>query len=133
VKELSGRFARYQGRLYEAYPTTAPGKVLLLAHTDSAPGPGFESRRPGTWRRHVATTELTEHYEVEQRCTFRGLDCVAATEDDDGRLDIVYLAGDSRAAAAAGMTETERGVFRARVDPRDLDERHEVRRDLGSG
>jgi hypothetical protein len=130
VKELGGRYARYQSRLYESYPTTAPGKVLLLARADAAPAPGFESPRPGLWRRYVATTELTEHFELEQRCTYRGLDCVATSEDNDGRLGIVYLAGDSRAAAAAGMAETEHGVFQARVDPGELDERHEVRRDL---
>lgn len=130
MKELGGTFAQYHGRLYKAHPTTDQDVVLLLAPGDSAPEPGFESKRPGIWRKHVPVAELDEYYEVDHPCRYRGLDCTAVWQDEAGELEIQYLAGNSYAARDAGMTEVDHGVWQKRVPRHELDEIHEQRKDL---
>ena len=130
MKELGGTFARYHGRVYRAQATTNQDVVLLLAYGDAPPEPGFESRRPGIWRKHASRTELDEYYDVAFEAIYHGLDCTAVEEDDTGRLYLQYLAGDSFRAAELGMTERDHGVWEAWVDRAELDSLRELRRDL---
>jgi hypothetical protein len=131
VKDLGGRFARYHGRLYKSNATSGTDKVPLLAYGDTAPEPGFEPVKAGLWRKWVSRDEVSELYKVEYRCTYRGLDCTAAREDDDGRVELLYLIGNSYAAKDAGFEEIDRGVFRIWVSRNDLPDLHEVRRPAG--
>jgi hypothetical protein len=130
VKELGGRFARYHGRLYRANATSDLASVLLIAYGETPPEPNFESRRPGIWRTHAPRTELDEYYEVRVEAGFRGLGCAADQEDDNGRLWLLYLAGDSYAAEAAGFKQIDYGVWGRWVDRAELDDLGEVRKDL---
>jgi hypothetical protein len=130
VKDLGGRFARHHGRLYKSNATSGSDKVPLVAYGDTPPEPGFEQLKPGVWRKRVAREEVSELYEVEYRCTYRGLDCVAAREDD-GRVELLYLAGNSYAAKDAGMEEIDHGVFRTWVPRNELPDLHEVRSTVG--
>ncbi len=127
MRELGGRFARYGDRLYKSNLTSGSDLVPLIAYGPEAPEPGFEEIKPGVWRKRVPRSEVSEFYQTEYRCTYRGLDCTAAREDG-GRVEILYLAGNSYAAADAGLTEIDRGVFQGWVDRGALDDLHEVRR-----
>lgn len=131
MKDLGGRFARYHGRLYKSNATSGSDKVPLLAYGDAAPEPGFEPVKPGVWRKRVSRDEVSELYQVEYRCTYRGLDCVAAREDDDGRIELLYLIGNRYAAEDAGLEEIDHGVFRTWVPRNELPDLHEVRNAAG--
>jgi hypothetical protein len=130
MKELGGKFARYHGRLYRANDVSGQTHVLLVAYGDKAPEPDFESLRPGTWRKQALRSDLEEYYHVQFGAIYRGLDCVADREGDDGRLWLIYLLGDRSKAEAAGFEELEYGVWGRWVDRQELDAFTEMRHDL---
>lgn len=128
MRDLGGRYARYHGRLYKSNATTSSNQVPLVAYGEAPPEPDFTAVRPGVWRKRVSRGEVSELYEVEYRCSYRGLDCVAARTDENERVEILYLIGDHYAAADAGLEEIDRGVFHKWVGREELPDLHEVRR-----
>ncbi|HEY0640175.1 MAG TPA: hypothetical protein VGD67_21305 [Pseudonocardiaceae bacterium] len=127
MRDLGGYFARYGERLYKsnAVAPSAPA-VPLIHYGDDVPDVGFEKLKDGVWRRRVPRSELTEYYRLEYRCMYRNLDCSMSREEGDD-VEVLYLAGNSYAAAEAGMKEIDRGVFQAWVPRSELEHVQEVR------
>jgi hypothetical protein len=130
LKRLGGRFAQYHDRLYKSHAVSGSDRVPLTAYGDTAPEPGFEQISPGVWRKQVPRDAVTKLYDIHYECTYRGLNCWVNREDDDGRLEVMYVAGDAFAARDAGLDEIDRGVFRSWVDRSEVPDLHEVRNDI---
>lgn len=127
----SGLFAVCDGREYPAALTPDQREAILLVRGTDPPD-GFEEFQPALYRKVVPRSRLTSLYRVYPACTYRGarFQVTEVVEDDGGRLRLRYLGGNERVAEDLCLEYAEPGVYLATAPSTEVEDLHEVRRDL---
>ena len=127
-----GMYAEWGGQVYRASAVTRPPQTLRLWTNDpSRAREGFQEAKPGEFWRLVPESELTSVFHLQTFCQWKGERCRVIERNQNGSLQIQLDQLNEPLARELGFEPTyERGVFTTVVQPSDVTDLHQERREI---
>jgi len=117
------------GVQYEANIDMENRQVKLISTDSASIEQGFTAVGPNRYYLRVPAHNVDAFYDISTVCRWRG-EPFQALFEEDGRWMLWFLGRDSRVARDLGLTEYDRGAWNILVDPSEVTDVVEERRDL---
>ncbi|WP_034267789.1 TNT domain-containing protein [Haloechinothrix halophila] len=115
------QYALWNGTPFRVTPSTAEGKVLLIAPEGQQPD-GFDTTHDGAAAKLVAEDDLPSTFTIRTHCRFAEETFALADQHTDGTLELHWIGSDATVAAELGLTPMgEERHFGAVAKPADVE------------